>query len=314
MLLNKNIITEKIKQICLDEGFIKFGVAKATPLYMHKKKLQKWVANSYQASMNFMKRNQEKRENPGELLDNCNSVISLAINYYNEVTFDPQNQYVISKYALGKDYHYIIKDKLKRIIEKITELSGVNSHRGFVDSAPVFEKAWAVMSGIGWVGKNSCLIIPKMGSYFFLAEIFTTLELNYNSEFKNNYCGSCEKCVNSCPTKAIVNPGVIDSNRCISYLTIESKSDIPDNIKEKLNGKIFGCDTCQDVCPWNKRFSCPATDRNFLPDERIMKLTKKDWESMSEEDFESIFGKIKSPLARTGYNKIMMNIKAQNAY
>ncbi len=307
---DKKQISIEIKKLAFEHGFDFCGFAHVKKKTQEKNKLISSLDKEYFGSMNYMSNNIDKREDPRLLLENCTSVVSLAINYYNPFEFNPDNQYVVSKYALGKDYHFIIKEKLYSIISKLTELSGVNTHRVFVDSAPVFERAWAVEAGLGWTGKNSCLIIPKKGSFYFLAEIFTTLELEYDNAFEKNYCGSCTKCIDACPTNAIVANGVIDSGKCISYHTIESKENIPDEIKANLNACVFGCDICQDVCPWNIKFAKQSRQNSFPPTEEILDLSKSDWHEMSAEKFNRLFKKTKSPLARTGYKKIMLNVSA----
>jgi epoxyqueuosine reductase len=303
-------LSKKIKQLCFDEGFDACGICEAKELTNQKENLQKWIDLEYNGTMKYMERNIDKRSNPALLFDNCKSIISLAINYFTPTIFTSENQYSISKYALGKDYHYIIKDKLHSIIKKITDTTGVESHRGFVDSAPVFERDLAVTAGLGWIGKNSCLILPKRGSFYFLAEIYTTLDLEFDAPFENNYCGNCTKCIDACPTNAIFEAGVVNSGKCISYLTIESKDIIPEELSKKYENQIFGCDICQNVCPWNIKFAHSPDYPAFSPSKDILNLSKTDWQTMSEDNFNDFFVKIKSPIARTGYEKMMENVKA----
>ncbi|MBS4013796.1 MAG: tRNA epoxyqueuosine(34) reductase QueG [Bacteroidetes bacterium] len=307
---NKVEISKKIKEFCFEAGFDAVGISQAKELNTSKENLSKWLENNYNASMQYMANNLDKRANPTLLFENCKSIISLAINYYTPITFNSKNQYAISKYALGKDYHFIIKEKLHSIIKHISELTGIETHRGFVDSAPVFERTLAVEAGLGWIGKNSCLIIPQKGSFYFLAEIYSTLELEYDNPFLENHCGNCSKCIEACPTKAIVAPGVIDSQKCISCLTIESKDDLPESIAQLANNQIFGCDICQDVCPHNLKFAKTSYGQHFKPIKQILNLNISDWEVMNENEFNCIFKKAQSPLARSGYGKIMRNIKA----
>lgn len=304
----KKQITAEIKNFAKELGFDSCGIAPANELTIEKEHLNEWLENKYNANMHYMERNTEKRCNPRELIENSASVISLAINYYSEPSFNPDNQYFISKYALGKDYHFIIKDKLFFLIKRLSELTGINEHRVFVDSAPVFERPWAVKAGLGWIGKNSNLIIPKRGSFFFLAEVLTSLELIYDKPFEGNYCGSCTKCIDACPTNAIIDNGIVDSCKCISYQTIESKEEIPAEIQSKLNNYVFGCDICQDVCPYNIKFSKQPEKTHFPAHREILELKKLDWHNLTPEHFNKIFKKTKSPLARTGYNKIMQNV------
>ena len=306
---DNNQLSETIKKIALEEGFDACGIAPAHKLQKQSKNLEHWLQSNYNGSMGYMANYQDKRDNPSLLFDNCKSVISLAINYFSEIQFD-QNQYIVSKYALGKDYHLIIKKKLKAIISKFRQIMPEGEFRAFVDTAPVLERDWAVLAGLGWIGKNTCFIMPGKGSFYFLAEVFATVELDYDKPFEKEHCGNCQKCINACPTKAIVKPGTIDARKCISYLTIESKEPIPAKFKESLSGRIWGCDICQDVCPWNKKFAKESLEV-FTPSPAIVALTKNDWRNMTKEEYDNWFKNPKTAISRASYEKLKDNISSQ---
>ena len=253
--------------------------------------------------MAYMENLFDKRLNPTLLVDDAKSVVSLLLNYYPEKEQNPDS-YKISKYAYGKDYHFVIKDKLKELLFSIQENIGEVSGRVFVDSAPVMDKAWAAKSGLGWIGKNSNLLTQKVGSFYFIAELIIDLDLEYDHAV-TNHCGSCTACIDACPTQAIVAPYVVDGSKCISYFTIELKENIPQEMKGQFDDWAFGCDTCQDVCPWN-RFSKSHNEPLFNPNPALLSMTKKDWEEMTEETFRVVFKD--SAVKRTKFQGLQRNI------
>lgn len=253
--------------------------------------------------MGYMENHFDKRLNPTLLVDDSKSVISLLLNYYPEQT-QIADSYKISKYAYGQDYHFVIKEKLKEFLFSIQENIGEVSGRAFVDSAPVLDKAWAAKSGLGWIGKNSNLLSKQVGSFFFIAELIVDLELEYDIAV-TDHCGSCTKCIDACPTSAIIAPYVVDGSKCISYFTIELKDNIPQEMKGKFDDWAFGCDVCQDVCPWN-RFSKPHNEPLFNPNPELLSMTKKDWEEITEETFRAVFKN--SAVKRAKYDGLKRNI------
>lgn len=253
--------------------------------------------------MGYMENHFDKRLNPTLLVDDSKSVISLLLNYYPEQT-QVEDSYKISKYAYGQDYHFVIKEKLKEFLFSIQENIGEVSGRAFVDSAPVLDKAWAAKSGLGWIGKNSNLLSKQVGSFFFIAELIVDLELEYDTAV-TDHCGSCTKCIDACPTGAIIAPYVVDGSKCISYFTIELKDNIPQEMKGKFDDWAFGCDVCQDVCPWN-RFSKPHNEPLFNPNPELLSMTKKDWEEITEETFRAVFKN--SAVKRTKYDGLKRNL------
>ena len=254
--------------------------------------------------MGYMENHFDKRLDPRILVPGAKSVVSLLLNYFPEQT-QPEDSLKISKYAYGTDYHFVIKDKLKTLLQLINDEIGEVGGRCFVDSAPVLDKAWAKKSGLGWVGKNSNLINPKSGSFFFIAELIIDLELEYDGPIKD-YCGTCTRCIDACPTDAITQPYVVDGSKCISYFTIELKGQIPDEVNGKFGNWVFGCDICQDVCPWN-RFSKPHNEPAFFPHEKLPQLNAKDWQEITQEIFQEVFKK--SAVKRTGYAGLQRNIQ-----
>ncbi len=300
--------TKFIKNKAKDLGFSSVGISKARHLHEEENKFEKWLSKGFQGSMNYLEKNFDKRLDPRKLVPGSKSIISLSYNYYPKKNIDKKNNFIISKYAYGKDYHKVIKKKLKILFRSIKEKIGDVEGRVFVDSAPVHERAWAKLSGLGWIGKNSLLINEKKGSYFFLAEIICDLDLEYDSPVANR-CGKCTKCIDACPTDAITSAQIINANKCISYLTIENKKEIPTELKNNLNDTIFGCDICQDVCPWNK-FSKPHKEESFNPKNELSSLKKTDWIELTEETFNKIFEG--SAVKRAKYEGIIRNIKAAN--
>jgi epoxyqueuosine reductase len=304
--MDKEKHTQQIKRFAKQLGFDYCGIAKAIKLDDDARRLESWLNKGYNGSMQYMENNFELRIDPTKLVPGAKSVITLLLNYFPE---EQQNAAApkISKYAFGKDYHEVIRSKLKLLLELIKKEIGDITGRGFVDSAPVLERSWAQKSGLGWVGKNGNLINKQAGSFFFIATLITDLDLEYDDPFVKDYCGTCTKCIDHCPTEAILPDKVIDGSKCISYFTIELKDAlIPGSMKGKFDNWMFGCDTCQDVCPWN-RFSKPTTEINFTPLPEILNFTSNDWEALTEESFKIIFKN--SPLKRSKFEGIKRNLK-----
>lgn len=302
--MDKQRNTLLIKQEAARLGFSFCGISKARFLEEEAPRLENWLNQNMHGQMSYMANHFDMRLNPTLLVPGAKSVVSLMLNYYPEEQ-QPESIPKISKYAYGEDYHKVIKRKLKEFINTLKEKIGDVNGRAFVDSAPVLDRAWAKNSGLGWIGKNSNLINKGAGSFFFLAELIIDLELEYDGPVKD-YCGNCTRCIDACPTDAIVEPFVVDGSRCISYYTIELREAIPESEKGKFNNMAFGCDICQDVCPWN-RFSKPTTVAEFSPNAEGFNLTENDWEEMTEEVFGRVF--TKSALKRAGFNGIKRNIR-----
>lgn len=258
--------------------------------------------------MKWMETSKDKRSDIFKYFPEVKTVISLAYNYYTDENDNNEDQYKISNYAWGNDYHIILKEKLYQIIQLISQYKSKFQYRVCVDTSPLSEKYWAEKAGIGWIGKHTNLINDKIGSWFFLSEILLDFKLEYNEPFSFDLCGSCTKCIDDCPTDAIVDEYVLDSNKCISYLTIEKRDDIPDDFKDKLNNWIYGCDICQQVCPWNKKFSVKSSDNNFQIRDEIKNKTKKDWDNLNEEEYRRTFKK--SAIKRTKFSGLKRNISA----
>ncbi|WP_199758402.1 tRNA epoxyqueuosine(34) reductase QueG [Flavobacterium microcysteis] len=299
----KSKYTQFIKSEAQRLGFISCGISKAGFLEEEAPRLEAWLKNNAHGQMGYMENHFDKRLNPTLLVDDSKSVISLLLNYYPQET-QIADSYKISKYAYGQDYHFVIKEKLKELLFSIQENIGEVSGRAFVDSAPVLDKAWAAKSGLGWIGKNSNLLSKQVGSFFFIAELIVDLELEYDTAV-TDHCGSCTKCIDACPTSAIIAPYVVDGSKCISYFTIELKDNIPQEMKGKFDDWAFGCDVCQDVCPWN-RFSKPHNEPLFNPNPELLSLTKKDWEEITEETFRAVFKN--SAVKRAKYDGLKRNI------
>ena len=302
--LQKN--TAFIKKTAAALCFDYCGIAKAQKLDADAARLEQWLAKGMHGSMYYMENHFELRIDPARLVPGAKSVITLIQNYYPQQQQNPDSP-KISKYAFGKDYHEVIRGKLYELTALMTEEIGAIHGRGFVDSAPVLERTWAQRSGLGWIGKNGNLINKQSGSFYFIATLITDLELEYDDPFAKDYCGTCTRCIDACPTNAILPGKVVDGSKCISYFTIELKDMlIPGEMKGKFDNWMFGCDTCQDVCPWN-RFSKPTTEINFTPIPEILNLSTKEWENMSEENFKRNFRD--SPLSRTKFKGIQRNLK-----
>jgi epoxyqueuosine reductase len=279
------------------------GISKAGFLEQEAPRLENWLKNQRNGQMSYMENHFDKRLNPTLLVEDAKSVVSLLLNYYPS-EFQSKETYKISKYAYGQDYHFVIKDKLKEFLFSIQATIGDVSGRAFVDSAPVLDKAWAAKSGLGWIGKNSNLLTQKVGSFYFIAELIIDLDLEYDTAV-TDHCGSCTACIDSCPTKAIIAPYQVDGSKCISYFTIELKENIPQEMKDNFEDWAFGCDICQDVCPWN-RFSKAHNEPLFNSKKELLTMSKKDWEEITEETFKVVFKN--SPLKRPGFNGLKRNI------
>ncbi len=296
--------TSVIKNIAYDLGFQFCGISKAAFLEDEAVRLEKWLSTSKNGKMAYMENHFDMRLDPRLLVPGAKSVVSLLYNYYPEKK-QREDSFNVSKYAYGTDYHFVLKEKLKLFLDLIRIEIGEVAGRVFVDSAPVMDKVWAKKSGLGWVGKHSNLIHPKNGSFFFIAELIIDLDLEADGPIKD-YCGTCTRCIDACPTDAIVEPYVVDGSKCISYLTIELKDEIlPNEFSGKMKDWIFGCDICQDVCPWN-RFSTPNNDPLFSPNNLLLDYTKNDWKDLTDELFSNLFKN--SAVKRTKKNGLMRNI------
>ncbi|APD07677.1 epoxyqueuosine reductase [Flavobacteriaceae bacterium UJ101] len=293
--------SQLIKEKALSLGFLNCGISKAGFLEEEAPRLEKWLNENRFGEMSYMQNYFDKRLDPTKLVEGSKSVISLLYNYYPHET-QKDNTYKVAKYAYGEDYHHIVKKKVWELLHFIQEEIGEVEGRAFVDSAPVLEKAWASKSGLGWQGKNGNLISKKVGSFFFLAELVIDLDLEYDSP-TTDHCGSCKKCIEACPTDAIIEPYVVDGSKCISYFTIELKDEIPQG--NQFEDWMFGCDICQDVCPWN-RFSKPHDEEKFLPHTDLLHYDKKQWEEITEDVFRTIFKK--SAVKRTKFKGLERNI------
>ncbi len=295
--------TDLIKAEAKRLGFLSCGISKAEFLEEEAPRLEQWLNKNMHGEMGYMENHFDKRLDPRLLVDGAKSVISLLLNYYPQ---EEQNDdsYKLSKYAYGQDYHHVIKTKLKSLQEFITQEIGEVNGRAFVDSAPVLDKAWAAKSGLGWIGKHSNLLTQQVGSFYFIAELIVDLDLEYDSRV-TDHCGTCTACLDACPTQAIVEPYVVDGSKCISYLTIELKNQIPSDFKGKMDDWMFGCDVCQDVCPWN-RFSKSHNEPLFNPHPDLLSMTKKDWEEITEDVFKKVFQK--SAVKRTKFSGLTRNI------
>ena len=295
--------TQLIKTEAKRLGFLSCGISKAQFLEEEAPRLEKWLNQNMHGNMQYMENHFEKRLDPTKLVEGSKSVISLLLNYFPSQQQTTDN-YKLSKYAYGTDYHFIIKEKLKTLLHFIqTEIDEVNG-RAFVDSAPVLDKAWAAKSGLGWIGKNSNLITKQVGSFYFIAELIIDLELEYDYP-TTDHCGACTACIDACPTQAIVQPHIVDGSKCISNFTIELKDELPTDMKGKFDDWMFGCDVCQDVCPWN-RFSTPHNEPLFNPHPDLLTMTKKDWEEITKDVFTKLFKK--SAVKRTTFSGLKRNI------
>ncbi len=297
-------ISQFIKQESIALGFLSCGISRARFLEEEAPRLESWLKSNMHGEMSYMENYFDKRLDPRKLVEGCKSIISLSFNYYPEEQ-QRIDTYKISKYAYAEDYHEVIKRKLNLLIKKIQEKIGDINTRSFVDSAPVMDKVWAKESGLGWVGKHSNIISKTQGSFFFLAEILIDIECEYDQAFQTDHCGTCTKCIDACPTEAIVSPYLVDGSKCISYFTIELKNEFNSNMKLDFDDWVFGCDVCQDVCPWN-RFSIPHQHQEFMIKEEIKNYSKNDWEEITEEKFKVIFKN--SPIKRSKFEGFRRNI------
>ena len=304
MIENKSKYSQLIKSEAKRLGFLSCGISQAQFLEEEAPRLEKWLKNNAHGEMHYMENHFDKRLDPTKLVEGSKSVISLLLNYFPQETQN-QNTFKLSKYAYGTDYHFVIKDKLKSLLNVIQEEIGEVRGRAFVDSAPVLDKAWAAKSGLGWIGKHSNLLTQQVGSFYFIAELIIDLELEYDHAV-TDHCGTCTKCIDACPTQAITEPYVVDGSKCISYFTIELKENIPSEFKGQFDDWMFGCDICQDVCPWN-RFSKPHSEPLFNPHPEVLSMTKKDWEEITKDTFNKVFQK--SAVKRTKFEGLKRNIE-----
>ena len=302
-MTNKEKYTSFIKQEAQRFGFMACGISKAGFLEEEAPRLEQWLNSQQHGQMSFMEDHFDKRLDPTLLMDGAKSVVSLLINYYPPET-QIEGSYKISKYAYGKDYHNVILKKLRKLLRSIKAEIGEVSGRAFIDIAPIMDKAWAAKSGLGWIGKNSNLITQKVGSFYFIAELILDLELEYDNP-TTDHCGSCTACIDACPTQAIIAPYVVDGSKCISYFTIELKDNLPTEMKGKFEDWAFGCDICQDVCPWN-RFSKPHNEPLFNPYPELLSYSKKEWEEITDDVFNEVFKN--SPLKRAKLEGLKRNI------
>ena len=298
--------TEWIKRKALAYGFMDVGIAQADFLEEEAQRLRVWLDKGYHGKLSYMENHFDKRTDPRKLVENAKSVICFSYNYFPEKEL-PSDNPKIARYAYGRDYHKVVKKKMKDLFREMNEALGEVNGRYFVDSAPVMEREWATRAGLGWVGKNTLIINPKKGSYFFLAEMIVDIDLAYDQPI-SDYCGTCTRCIDACPTDAITEKGFeLDASKCISYATIELKDEkLPELFEGKMEDWAFGCDICQEVCPWNK-FSTPHHEPDFLPHDKLMSLTRADWGSMTETQFDEIFEG--TPVKRTGYSGLKRNVE-----
>jgi epoxyqueuosine reductase len=296
--------TDFIKSKARELGFSFCGISKAEFLHEEAPLLEEWLKRGYHGKMSYLENYFDKRLDPTLLVPGAKSVVSLVYNYFPDKELFEDKDFKVAKYAYGEDYHMVVKDKLKLLIDQLRAHTGDIEGRAFVDSAPVMERAWAKKSGLGWIGKNSLLLNREAGSFFFIAELIIDLELIYDGPIKD-YCGSCTACIDACPTDAIVEPQVVDGSKCISYFTIELKDQIPNDVKGKFENWIFGCDICQDVCPWNS-FSKRHSEPRFDPKSELKDITRNEWLELTEEVFNSVFKN--SPVKRTKFEGLKRNI------
>jgi len=303
--INKQWLSDFIKTEAKSLGFLECGISKAEHLPDDAEKMEQWLSAGNNGKMTYLENNRGKRYNPSLLVEGAKSVITVLYNYYPSKKISENNNYKISKYAYGNDYHYIVKEKLGQLLATINEKTGKNTARVFTDSAPILDRAWARKSGLGFIGKNTLLINRKAGSFFFIGHIIIDLELHYEeSADPISYCGSCTKCIDACPTNAIKD-NYVDARSCISYLTIEYKGELPQYMKSKFNNWIFGCDICQDVCPWN-RFSLPHHEPLFEPSEDLINMNSSHFDVLDKPYFNKVFKN--SAVVRTGYRGLARNI------
>lgn len=304
--MNKSDATQFIKSLAIKQGFMSVGISQAEYMEPEAKRLENWLNRDYHGKMSYMGNHFDKRVDPTKLVPGAKSVISLTYNYYNPTLQEDPEAPKISMYAYGDDYHKIVKDKLFDMVAIIRDKVGDVQGRCFVDSAPVLERDWARRSGLGWIGKHTLLLSKQKGSYFFLAELIIDLDLDHDHPV-SDHCGTCTKCIDACPTDAISPTGyILDASKCISYLTIELKDEIPTEFKDHMKGWMYGCDICQDVCPWN-RFSTRHEEPSFEPEDELIQMKKREWQEITEDVFDRMFAK--SPVTRTKYKGLKRNIR-----
>jgi len=285
-------------------GFDGCGISRAEYLPEESIRLRSWLSVNYNGSMAYMENHAEKRTDPTKLVDHAQSVISVILNYYPAKKQKDVEAPVLSKYAYGEDYHLVIRKKLKQLLLHIHEAIGPANGRAFVDSAPVLDRAWAARAGLGWIGKNTNLISPESGSFFFIGSLILDILLHYDQPI-NDFCGDCDRCIRACPTTAIVKPHIIDARRCISYLTIENKEEIDGSFSNQFQNRVFGCDVCQDVCPWNRK-SVPHRVKEFMPLPGLLEMTRQEWYDLDEPGFKKLFSK--SAVKRARFEGLRRNL------
>jgi epoxyqueuosine reductase len=295
-----------LKELAVNQGFSTCRIAKAGFLQDEAPRLESWLSKSHHGEMGYMENHFDKRLDPRLLMEDCKSVVTLVFSYFPGKALFPEGELKVSTYAYGSDYHNVLKKKLKQLLKNFCEEIGELHGRVFVDSAPILEKAWAVRNGTGWLGKHTNIIHPKQGSFFFLCEMLLDVELASDDPV-TDHCGTCTRCIDACPTDAIFAPYKLDASRCISYLTIELKSSIPSEFTGKMDNWIFGCDICQDVCPWNNKFSIAHQEPAFLPHPNLENMTRKEWKELTRDVFDDLFSK--SAVKRTGYEGLKRNIQ-----
>ena len=301
--------SKQIKRKAEELGFSACGITEACKLEKEEKRLKNFLDSNYQGKMGYLENHFEKRLDPTLLVPGARSIIVVLLNYFPYELQQGRDAPIISKYAYGKDYHLVIKEKLQQLFDYINAEIAITQGRFFTDSAPVLERAWAVQAGLGWIGKNGLLLNKELGSFFFIGELIINLELAYDQPYEKEHCGSCNQCLSACPTQALISPYVLDARKCISYLTIELKDEIPEKYKPLLMRRAFGCDICQDVCPWNQHPK-PTSIDDFRPHPDLLKMTKVDWQKLSKEQFNILSGQ--SALKRAGYKKLMQNIRQES--
>ncbi len=302
------MVKEQIRELALEMGFSACGFTHSDELTEEIPSFKKWINEEFHAEMHYMENHFQKRMNPSLLVENSKTVISLLLNYYPEQLQNP-NTYKISKYAYGEDYHTVFKEKMRSFLDRINSEIIPVSGRIFTDSAPLLERALAVRAGLGWIGKNSLLITKDNGSFVFIGEIVIDTKLDPDEPFTKNFCGNCSACIDSCPAKAIVSRKVVDARKCLSYLTIEHRGEFDSSVPDILSDHIFGCDACQDVCPWNRKVT-PTSEKRFNPHPDLLKYSKNDWENITVEEYQKIFKK--GAVKRAKYSGITRNISAAN--
>ncbi len=307
--MNQQSKSSHIKQKAIELGFSACGITAARRLDAEEKHFNDYLASNYHGKMGYMANHFEKRLDPTKLVPGAKSIVVVLLNYFQDQIQTGTDVPIISKYAYGKDYHLVVKEKLRNLFNYINNEIGTIEGRVFTDSAPVMERAWAVQAGLGWIGKNGLLLNKGLGSFFVIGELIIDMELEYDAPFEGEYCGSCNQCLSACPTNALVKPYILDARKCISYLTIELKDQIPEQFHSMLDRRVFGCDICQDVCPWNRK-ATKTNEQDFSPCPEFLNMGKEEWANLSKEQFNAIFKQ--SALKWAGYQKLMQNISIIN--